>query len=113
MKVYFKSGSKNIKEADFPVALIRKKMEGIMQEHPHLCATCSSHSCGNSRGIKSDLVYSAIRTHDRDYVFGCIAYRKKSFQDEVKSNDSADKVYQPRTYSVIDPDVKELVRRMR
>lgn len=113
MKVMFKSGSKHIIQAAIPTKVIRRKMEGILAEHPHLCATCSSTACGRNRGFNSDFVYSAVRTYDRDYIFGCIAYRKRKASEEFGIIPSDDSVYVPDTYRIIHPTVKEYVRKMK
>ena len=115
MKVYAKIGSK-IKKIDvLSISLIRKKMEGVMSEHKHLCADCVSSRCGTSRGINSPVVYSGIRTLYRDYVFGCDAYKKRKQGNgyeapKITHNGSP---YEPTTYRIGDPDVKRYVMRMR
>ncbi len=116
MKVMFKSGSKIITKDGISAKAIRKKMEGIMLEHPHLCATCSSTACGHLRGFFSEMVYSAVRTHERDYIFGCIAYRKRKPGEILDPNSEysiSNNIYEPNTYSVVHPTVKEYVRRMK
>lgn len=112
MKVIAKIGSVIKELDDLPATLVRKKMEGVMSEHPHLCADCISTACGHKRGINSVFVYSGIRTLERDYVFGCIACKKRKVGEGFEHPLSVrrPKPYQPTIYPIGDPEVKEQVK---
>lgn len=115
MKVIAKIGSQIKELDDLPATLIRKKMEGVMKEHPHLCADCVSTACGHKRGIYSPVVYSGIRTLQRDYIFKCLAYQKKKVGEGYDRPKTGHHTvpYEPVTHQFTDEDVKRFVMRMR
>ena len=112
MKVIAKIGRHTKVLDGLSASLIRKKMEGVMKEHTHLCSDCVSFACGHHRGINSVMVYSGIRTLNRDYIFGCRGYKKRKsgegFEHPLSINHP--NTYQPTIYTVCDPEVKDKVK---
>lgn len=114
MKLVIKSGSRIIKSDDFSAVLVKKEIDEILKEHSHLCADCMSAACGDQRGIENVIVYSGIKTPERDYIFGCVGYRKRKVGYELIQPDvSHPKPYVPTVYSVVHPSVKQIVKRLK
>lgn len=82
--ISIKVGGRIITKNNISKNLIKKAMDEVMQEHPHLCGNCGSNACSGSRNIQNEIVVRGVETPSRNYIFECLAFRKMTQEDRAR-----------------------------
>lgn len=86
--VKVKAGSRIVELSDISEDLIQRKMEEVLEKHKHICGSCDSEACKGNLNIENDIVVRGIETHDRQYIFDCLAYHQRRLQGGREYNEA-------------------------
>lgn len=83
-----KAGAKIETRKGISDEVIQRKMQEVLELHPHICGTCDGKNCNHKVNIRHEFVIRGVEVsigkERRSYIFDCLCFKKAKLADSLR-----------------------------